>query len=126
RVGGRRGGGDVQEEVGGTEESPRRLREEARTRADFARVHACVASGDLPDEREARLVILGPEHPHTARDAQSPARAEAAKLLEWRGPPPRNYKNTGALLAPDATRLNELQQAVRQHLASSSLLEARQ
>src|SRR5262249_21095801 len=63
---------DVNDEV------VRRLREEARSRADFAKVHACVPSGDVPDDREARLVILGPEHPHTAKDQRSAARTEAA------------------------------------------------
>ena len=52
----------------------RRVRKEAATRADFAKVHACVTSADVPDEREVRLVLLGPEHPHAAKDAASPAR----------------------------------------------------
>src|SRR5262249_31351616 len=68
-----------------TDEIVRRLREEARKRADFAKVHACVGSGDVPDEREARLVILGPEHPHTAKDKASAARREATAILEARG-----------------------------------------
>src|SRR5204863_2142997 len=41
------------------DEIQKRLREEARTRADFSKVHACVSSGDVPDESEARLVIVG-------------------------------------------------------------------
>src|SRR5205807_542543 len=86
------------------------------------KVHACVSSGDIPDEREARLVILGPEHPHTAKDANSPARQEAAAVLESRGNSPRNYKNTLVFLAPDATRLIELRQAARQYLAWSTIV----
>src|SRR4029077_5946582 len=72
------------------DEIQKRLRDEAKTRADFSKVHACVASGDVPDEREARLVILGPDHPHTAKDANSPGRQEAAAMLESRGNSPRN------------------------------------
>ena len=103
------------------DEIQRRLREEARTRAEFSKVHACVSSGDIPDEREARLVILSPEHPHTARDANSPARREAAAILESRGNSPRNYKNTLAFLAGDNNRLRELRQSARQFLAWSSI-----
>jgi hypothetical protein len=108
------------------DEITRRLRAEAGSRADFARVHACVAGSDLPDDREARLVVLGPEHPHTARDAGSTARHEAAALLEWRGQAPRNYRNALVFLAADATRLKELKQAVRQYLAWSSIWEQRE
>ena len=46
-------------------------REQARTRSDFSKVHACVPSSDVPDEREARLVILGPDFPHANRDDKS-------------------------------------------------------
>jgi predicted AAA+ superfamily ATPase len=103
------------------DEVQKRLREDARSRADFAKVHACAPSGDIPDEREVRLVVLGPEHPHTARDANSLARKEAAAVLESRGSSPRNYKNTLVFLAPDVNRLRELQQAVRQYLAWTSI-----
>jgi hypothetical protein len=41
------------------EEIIKRLREAARTRSDFSKVHACRPNSDVPDEREARLVILG-------------------------------------------------------------------
>src|SRR5207248_6002612 len=76
-----------------TDEIIKRLREAARTRADFSKVHACVPSSDVPDEREARLVILGPEFPHANRDEKSAARKEAAAILESRGSSPRNFKN---------------------------------
>jgi hypothetical protein len=108
------------------DEIQRRLREEARTRADFSKVHACVSSGDVPDEREARLVILGPDHPHTAKEANSPARGEAAAILESRGNSLRNYKNTLIFLAADTNRLRELRQATRQFLAWTSIWDERE
>jgi predicted AAA+ superfamily ATPase len=108
------------------DEVVRRLREEARSRAEFAKVHACVPSGDVPDEWEARLVILGPEHAHAAKDKNSAARKEAAAVLESRGASPRNYKNALVFLAADAARLRELHQAVRQHLAWSSIWAERE
>jgi predicted AAA+ superfamily ATPase len=105
------------------EEIIKRLREEARTRADFSKIHACVPSSDIPDEREARLVILGPEFPHSHRDNNSPACREAAAILDVRGTAPRNYKNTLVFLAGDTNRLRELEQAVRQYLAWHSIWE---
>jgi hypothetical protein len=108
------------------DEIVRRLREEARTRSDFAKVHACVSGGDVPDDREARLVVLGPDHPHTAKDRNSAARHEAVAVLDSRGGSPRLYKNALVFLAPDATRLRELQQAVRQHLAWGSIWAERE
>jgi len=107
------------------DELQKRLREEARTRSDFSKVHACVPSGDVPDERDVRLVILGPEHPHTAKNNGSAARLEAAVILEARGTSPRNYKNTLVFLASDVTRLKELRQAVRQFLAWKSIWDER-
>ena len=108
------------------DEIQRRLRNEARTRGDFTKVHACAPSGDITDEREVRLVIIGPEHPHTGKDQNSPARREAAAILESRGSSPRTYKNTLVFLAPDGNRLKDLEQAVRQFLAWKSIWEERE
>ena len=94
-----------------SDEIIKRLREQARTRADFSKVHACVPSSDVPDEREARLVILSPEFPHANRDEKSAARKEAAAILDSRGTSPRNFKNTLVFLAGDGNRLRELEQA---------------
>ncbi len=104
-----------------TEEIVKRLKKQANTRADFSKVHPCAPSSDIPDEREARLVILGPEHPHSAHNDDSPARNEAAGILDSRGSSPRNYKNTLVFLAGDTNRLRELEQAVRHFLAWSSI-----
>ena len=109
-----------------TDEIVRRLKDEAKSRGDFVKVHACVSSGDVPDEKEARLVILGPEHPHTAKNDKSAARNEAAQVLEYRGSSPRNYKNAIVFLAPDMTRLRELRQAVSQYLAWDSIWDDRE
>ena len=99
----------------------RRLREEARSRGDFHRVHACLGSSDIPDEHEARLVILGPEHPHSKGQGDSAARNEAQNTLDNRGNSPRSYKNTLVFLAGDDTRLKELHAAIRQFLAWKSI-----
>jgi len=109
-----------------SDEIIKRLREAARTRSEFSKVHACIPGSDVVDDREARLVILGPDFPHTNRDDQSPARREAAAILDSRGGSPRNYKNAIVFLAGDVNRLRELEQAVRQYLAWSSIWDDRE
>lgn len=108
------------------DEVVKRLRKEAQYRGNFSKVHACVASGDVPDDREARLVILGPEFPHTKNQDGSVARQEAQAILDMRGSSPRNYRNSLVFLAADATRLKELLSAVRQYLAWSSIWSERE
>ena len=105
------------------DEIARRLREEARTRGDFSRVHACLGSGDISDEHDARLVIIGPEHPHSKGQEESAARKEAQAILDNRGNSPRAYKNSLVFLAADTARLAELKNAARQYLAWKSVWE---
>jgi predicted AAA+ superfamily ATPase len=111
---------DVQDEI------VRRLREEARSRGDFQRVHACVTGSDIPDERECRLVILGPEHPHSKGQPDSISLKEADSILAHRGNSPRSYKNTLVFLAADANRLKELEAAIRQFLSWKSVWDERE
>jgi predicted AAA+ superfamily ATPase len=110
---------DVQAEI------VRRLRAEsgAGVRGEFAGVHAAPeSSSEVPDETEVRLVILGPEYPHTGRGQDSEARRAAQSFLAQRGQSPRLYKNTLAFLAPDVRRLKDLEVRVRQLLAWSSIV----
>jgi predicted AAA+ superfamily ATPase len=93
-----------------------------RERGEFVGVHTIPAnSGDVPDEPEARLVILGPDVPHRARNGTSKAQAAAQELLERRSNSPRIYRNMLVFLAADSERLGELQQAVRLWLAWTSI-----
>ncbi|MDI9379266.1 Swt1 family HEPN domain-containing protein [Syntrophorhabdus aromaticivorans] len=108
------------------DEIVRRLRDEARSRGDFHRVHVCLSSSDILDEHEARLVVLGPEHPHSKGQADSAARKEAQAILDSRGSSPRSYKNTLVFLAGDASRLKDLQTAIRQFLAWKSIWDERE
>ncbi|MCD6307894.1 MAG: AAA+ family ATPase, partial [Candidatus Latescibacteria bacterium] len=111
---------DVQDEI------HRRLRNEARSRGDFRRIHACVRCGDIPDDKEARLVLLGCEHPHAKGEEESPALEEAANILSHRGNAPRQYKNTLVFLAGDKSRLDDLSHAARQYLAWKSIILERE
>jgi len=103
-------------------EIKRRLRAEQSHKGHFSRVHACPESGaDIPDDTDARLVILGPEYPHTSNGAESPAQTYAQEILDYRGTSPRRYKNTLIFLGPEKKRLEELIQGVRNYLAWKSI-----
>lgn len=108
------------------EEIRKRLKEKARHRGDFSKVHACVKSGDIPDEREMRLVILDPAYPYINKDKESPACQEAKEILSSRGSSPRTYRNTLVFLAADSNRLDELRQAVRKYLAWASIVNEKE
>ncbi|MYD70260.1 MAG: ATP-binding protein [Acidobacteria bacterium] len=104
----------------------RKLHEARRETGGFSRIHTAPRSGhDVPDERETRLVVLGPDHCHH-RDPDSPAETAARTILESRGTAPRLYRNTLVFLAPDQSRLQDLDEAVRRHLAWESILEERE
>ena len=103
-----------------------RLRAALNDTGGFSRIHTAPRSGhDVPDERETRLVVLGTEHPHR-RDPGSAAETAANAILESRGTTPRLYRNTLVFLAPDQTRLQDLDEAVRHHLAWESILAERE
>ena len=93
------------------------LNEDLREKGGFDRVHAAPATGhDVPDRRDTRLVVLGIDHPHQ-KGADSRAVKAASALLESRGNAPRIFRNTLVFIAPDQTRLQDLDDAVRRHLA---------
>ncbi len=99
----------------------RRLREE-KSRGEFAALQVAPAtSAEVPDEDSVRLVILGPQYHHSSKTESSPAHAAVADILERRGTSPRRNRNMLLFLAPDRTRLAELEAAIRQYLAWSSI-----
>jgi hypothetical protein len=65
--------------------------------------------------------VLGPEHPHSGKTSDSPARVLAQEILEKRAGGDRVHRNMLVFLAPDRARLAELRQAVREFLAWKSL-----
>ena len=99
-----------------------RLRANLRTPGDFERVHPLpLTSQDVPDDLDARLVVLGVDHAYT-KEAGSPAEVAAKTILETRGNSPRLYRNTLVFLAADKTRLQDLDEATRKYLAWGSIL----
>ncbi|MDQ3701143.1 MAG: DUF499 domain-containing protein, partial [Chloroflexota bacterium] len=105
-----------------TQELHRRLREDLRRAGDFSRVHAMPQSDqDVPDEQDARLVVLGIDHPYS-KEPGSAAETTARAMLESRGTTPRLYRNSLVFLAADKTRLQDLHEAARRYLAWDSIL----
>lgn len=105
-----------------THEIEIRLRDDLKQADGFSRIHPLPrGSQDIPDDRDARLVVLGPEHPYS-KDGGSPAEVAAQAILGSRGNSPRLYRNSLVFLAPDKTRLQDLDQAVRHYLAWESIV----
>ena len=103
-------------------ELSRRMRKEAETRGDFSRVHVFPASSsDIPDDSDARLVILDHEALFS-REPENPAEKKAREILENRGNSPRHFRNALVFLAADQTRFQELDEAIRRYLAWESIL----
>jgi len=104
------------------QELDQRLRKDLQHKGDFSRIHPMPQSGqDVPDDLDARLVVLGVDHPYT-KEAGSAAETKAKTILESRGGAPRLYRNTLVVLAADKTRLQDLDEAVRRFLAWESIL----
>ena len=108
-------------------EIERRVRDAARReRGGFKGVHACPASsGDVPDEQEARLVVLRPSETHKSNDPQSAAMSAATETLTNRGAGPRQNRNTLGFLAPDREVMEGLKQEARRFLAWQSVVRDR-
>ena len=103
-----------------------RLRDDLRSTGDFNRIHPLPQSaGDVPDDTDARLVVLGIDQPYI-KDAGNPAEVAARTILESRGAPPRINRNSLVFLAADKTRLQDLEDAVRRYLAWHSILADRE
>ena len=100
-----------------------RLKADLRDRGGFGRIHALPRSGaDVPDDLDARLVVLSAEH-LCSREPGNAAEAAARAILESRGSAPRLYRNTLVFLAADRVRYQDLDEALRQYLAWASILE---
>jgi predicted AAA+ superfamily ATPase len=103
------------------QEIDRRLRLDLRSAGEFRRIHPLPQSGaDVPDDLDARLVMLSIDNPYS-KDPTNKAQAAAIAILESRGAAPRLFRNTLTFLAVDQTRLQDLDEAVRRYLAWDSI-----
>ena len=99
-----------------------RIRADLHRLGDFSRVHAMPQSGqDVPDDLDARLVVLRLDAPYS-KEAGNAAELAAKAIFETRGNAPRLYRNTLVFLAADKIRLQDLDEAVRRYLAWESIL----
>ncbi len=105
------------------QELDKRLRNDLRHTGDFERVHPLpLTSQDVPDDLDARLVVLGVDHAYT-KEQGNPAEMAAKAILETRGNTPRLFRNTLVFLAADRTRLQDLDEATRKYLAWTSIID---
>ncbi len=99
-----------------------RLRADLRATGDFSRIHPMPQSGqDVPDDLDARLVVLDIDHPYS-KEPGCAAEVAAKAIFEFRGNTPRLQRNTLVFLAADKTRLQDLDEATRKYLAWESIL----
>ena len=99
-----------------------RLRANLQKTGDFARIHPLPHSGaDVPDDLDARLVVLSAEQSYS-KEAGSPAETAAKAILDSRGNTPRLCRNSLVFLAADRVRLQDLDEALRKYLAWSSIV----
>ena len=93
------------------------------SRGDFRAVYVAPRkSGEVPDEREAGLVVLDPDDPHLLNTPDTPGKLRAQEILDRHGSGARTYRNSLVFLAPDRRRLTELQDAARKFLAWESIV----
>ena len=103
-----------------------RLRNDLKQKGDFERIHPFPHGGqDIPDDRDARLVVLGVDHPYS-KEAGNEAEAEAKRILESRGSAPRLYRNSLIFLAADKARLQDLDEAARRYVAWKSIIDGKE
>jgi predicted AAA+ superfamily ATPase len=108
------------------QELDERLRTDLHKTGDFTRIHPLPRSGsDVPDDLDARLVVLPADFPYSKEPGNAAVEAARA-ILESRGNSPRLYRNTLVFLAADAVRLQDLDEALRKFLAWQSILTERE
>ena len=99
-----------------------RLRKDLERKGEFNRIHPLPhSSQDVPDDLDARLVVLSIEHPYS-KESGNAAETAAKAIFESRGNTPRLYRNALVFLAADKTRLQDLEDATRKYLAWESIL----
>ena len=108
------------------QELEHQLREDLRKTGEFSRVHILPHSGgDVPDDYDARLIVLAPEQAYS-RDKDSAAELAAKEIMESRGSAPRLFRNTLVFLAADKVRYQDLDEALRKYLAWDSIVEEKE
>jgi predicted AAA+ superfamily ATPase len=104
------------------QEVENRLRKDLEHKGDFSRIHPLPRTGqDVPDDTDARLVVLGIDYPYS-KESGNAAQSAAKAILELRGTTPRLYRNALVFLAADKTRLQDLEEAACKYLAWETIV----
>ena len=82
-----------------------------------------VDGADVPESQEVRLVVLGTGAVHRQRSENSTAVRAVRDITLNRGAGSRQHRNSLLFLAPDDSKLQQLQSVVRDHLAWSSIVD---
>ncbi len=107
-------------------ELDKRLRADLGQKGEFNRIHPMPQSGqDVPDDLDARLVVLSIDHPYS-KEPGNAAEVAAKAVLEFRGNTPRLFQNALVFLTADKTRLQDLDESARKYLAWESILDEKQ
>jgi len=89
----------------------------------FSGIHPCpTGSVDVPDEQEARLVVLAPSQGHKASRTETTALSAAKEILEQRGTVARQHRNMLVFVVVDEELASGLGQEVRRYLAWKSVV----
>lgn len=108
------------------QEIEKRAFADLKRKGDFVRIHPLPPTGyDVPDDLDARLVVLRIDHPYS-KEAGNAAESAAQEILQSRGTAPRLFQNTLVFLAADRNRLQELKEAAALHLAWQSILNEKE
>jgi hypothetical protein len=90
----------------------------------FAAVHAAPeSSADIRDTEDARLVIIGPRHPHAPKGESSKAVTFTEECVRTRGTANRVNRNMLVFLAPTDRALGNVEQAIRDYLAWQNIYQ---
>jgi len=94
-----------------------------KDKGGFSSIHIAPKTGhDVMDSFETRLIVLGMDHVYQ-KEGTSDAQKHSEEILESRGTSPRQYRNALVFLAPDQTRLQDLEDATRRYLAWKSIVQ---
>ncbi len=107
------------------EEIIKRLKAD-KNRGEFSAIHVAPDStADIPDDPTlgVRLVVLDPQHPHHKGTVDSAASQWVEKAINHKGSGPRYYKNTLLFLAPDKTKIENLERNTAQYLAWKAIVD---
>ena len=104
-------------------ELEKRIKADISDKGDFTRIHPFPQSGhDVTDERGARLVVLSPDQTYS-RSNDSKAESTCNALMDSKGNGARIYRNSLIFLAPDESRIEDLEESICSYLAWQSIID---